>query len=155
MSSPEPRVVDRLASLTGDVATTAITLVELLAGAPISTADAQIAAICLVHGGICATGNVKGFAYTGVELIASLAGRSSSARSPRRSSCGRTVTSTCADALGGRLLQMALSVPKLGRVIERVHDDREAVQLLLSDAAMDLVWFRGQMVVTGPMRRPG
>lgn len=71
MSSPEPRVVDRLASLTGDVATTAITLVELLAGAPISTADAQIAAICLVHGGICATGNVKGFAYTGVELIAS------------------------------------------------------------------------------------
>ena len=40
-------------------------------------------------------------------------------------------------------------------LIERMHDDREAVQLVLSDAAMDLVWFRGQVVVTGPMRRPG
>jgi len=40
-------------------------------------------------------------------------------------------------------------------LIERVHDDREVVQLLLSDAVMDLVWFRGQVVVTGPMRRPG
>lgn len=119
--SHEPRVVDWLASLTGDVAITAITLAELLAGvrrlpdgrrkddlmariddaiepyrgsrsvlpfddlaadryadvlvaresagAPISTADAQIAAICLAHGAICATRNVKDFAHTGVELF--------------------------------------------------------------------------------------
>lgn len=120
-SSPKPRVVDWLASLTGDVAITAITLAELLAGvgrlpdgrrknelttrldaaiesyrgsravlpfddlaadryadvlvareavgAPISTADAQIAAICLAHGATCATRNIKDFAYTGVELV--------------------------------------------------------------------------------------
>ena len=119
--SPEPRVVDWLASLAGDVATTSITLAELLAGvrrlpdgrrrdeltrridaalvpyrggravlpfddaaadryadvlvarertgAPISTADAQIAAICLAHGATCATRNAKDFAHTGVELI--------------------------------------------------------------------------------------
>lgn len=40
-----------------------------LAGAPISTADAQIAAICLVHGAICATRNLKDFEHTGVELV--------------------------------------------------------------------------------------
>lgn len=39
------------------------------AGAPISTADAQIAAICLAHGAICATRNVKDFQHTGVELV--------------------------------------------------------------------------------------
>lgn len=39
------------------------------AGAPISTADAQIAAICLAHRAVCATRNVKDFAHTGVELV--------------------------------------------------------------------------------------
>ena len=39
------------------------------AGAPISTADAQIAAICLAHGATCATRNVKDFQHTGVELV--------------------------------------------------------------------------------------
>ncbi|WP_166348970.1 type II toxin-antitoxin system VapC family toxin [Phytoactinopolyspora limicola] len=39
------------------------------AGAAISTADAQIAAICLAHDAICATRNVKDFAHTGVELV--------------------------------------------------------------------------------------
>lgn len=39
------------------------------AGAPISTAEAQIAAICLAHDAMCATRNVKDFARTGVELI--------------------------------------------------------------------------------------
>lgn len=125
-STPEPRVVEWLASLTGDVAITAITLAELLAGvrrlpdgqrkdalaeridlavapyrgsrsvlafddaaaeryaevlasrnaadAPISTADAQIAAICLAHDATCATRNVKDFARTGVELIDPWAG---------------------------------------------------------------------------------
>lgn len=119
--SPEARVVDWLASLTGDVAITSVTLAELLAGvrrlsdgrrkdeltrrieaalepyrgsravlpfddvaadryadvlvarelagAPISTADAQIAAICLAYGAICATRNVKDFAHTGVGLL--------------------------------------------------------------------------------------
>ncbi len=119
--SPEPRVVDWTASLTGDVAITSVTLAELLAGvrrlpdgrrkdelahgidgalepyrgsravlrfddraadryadvlvareavgAPISTADAQIAAICLAHDAACATRNVKDFASTGVALI--------------------------------------------------------------------------------------
>lgn len=118
---PEPRVVDWLASLEGDVAITSVTLAELLAGvrrlpdgrrrdeltrridaalapyrggravlpfddvaadryadvlvarestgAPISTADAQIAAICLTHGAICATRNVNDFQHTGVELV--------------------------------------------------------------------------------------
>lgn len=62
----------------------------------------------------------------------------------------------------GRLkwgLEMSISASEARKtpfpLIERVHDDREVVQLLLSDAAMDLVWFRGQVVVTGPMRRPG
>ncbi|MBS1848185.1 MAG: type II toxin-antitoxin system VapC family toxin [Actinobacteria bacterium] len=119
--SPEPRVVDWLARLEGDVAITSVTLAELLAGvrrlpdgrrkdalarrigeaiepyrgtrsmlpfddvaadryadvlvaredagAPIATADAQIAAICLVHGATCATRNVKDFAHTGVDLV--------------------------------------------------------------------------------------
>lgn len=119
--SPEARVVDWLASLTGDVAITSVTLAELLAGvrrlpdgrrkdeltrriaaalepyrgsravlpfddlaadryadvlvaresagAPISTADAQVASICLAHGAICATRNVKDFAHTGIELL--------------------------------------------------------------------------------------
>lgn len=118
---PEPRVVDWLTSLEGDVAITSVTLAELLAGVrrmpdgrrgdeltrridaalvpyrggrgvlpfddvaadryadvlvarestgvPISTADAQIAAICLAHGAICATRNVKVFQHTGVELV--------------------------------------------------------------------------------------
>ena len=39
------------------------------AGAPISTAAAQIAAICLAHGATCATRNVKDFAHTGVEVV--------------------------------------------------------------------------------------
>lgn len=39
------------------------------AGLPISTADAQIAAICRTHGATCATRNTKDFAYTGVELL--------------------------------------------------------------------------------------
>lgn len=119
--SPEPRVVNWLGTLTGDVAITSVTLAELLAGvrrlpggqrkdqltmridaalepyrgsravlpfddvaaneyadvlvsrekagAPISTADAQIAAICLAHGASLATRNVKDFTDTGVELI--------------------------------------------------------------------------------------
>lgn len=119
--SPEPRVVEWLVSLTGDVAITSITLAELLAGvrrlpegrrkhelargieeavapyrgsrsvlafdadaaeryaevleardaagAPISTADAQIAAICLAHGAVCATRNVKDFQHTGVKIV--------------------------------------------------------------------------------------
>jgi len=119
--SPETRVVDWLASLTGDVAITSVTLAELLAGmrrlpdgrrkteltkhieaalgpyrgsrsmmpfdeaaaecyadvlvareavgAPISTADAQIAAICLAHKATCATRNTKDFMHTGIDLI--------------------------------------------------------------------------------------
>lgn len=119
--SPEPRVVEWLVSLTGDVAITSITLAELLAGvrrlpegrrkhelargieeavapyrgsrsvlafdadaaeryaevlvardaagAPISTADAQIAAICMAHGAVCATRNVKDFQNTGVKIV--------------------------------------------------------------------------------------
>lgn len=120
-SSPEPRVVEWLVSLTGDVAITSVTLAELLAGVrrlregrrkdalacgieeavapyrgsrsvlafdadaaeryaevlaareaagvPVSTVDAQIAAICLAHGATCATRNVKDFQHTGVELV--------------------------------------------------------------------------------------
>ncbi|GIG36420.1 type II toxin-antitoxin system VapC family toxin [Cellulomonas pakistanensis] len=118
---PAPRVVAWLEDLTGDVAITAVTLAELLAGVrrlpdgrrrsalveqvdlalepyratrailpfdvaaaeqyadvlaareragrPIHTADAQIAAICRVHGATCATRNVKDFADTGVEVV--------------------------------------------------------------------------------------
>ncbi|WP_438855070.1 type II toxin-antitoxin system VapC family toxin [Agromyces sp. M3QZ16-3] len=39
------------------------------AGRPISTADAQIAAICLANGAACATRNVKDFADTGIDVI--------------------------------------------------------------------------------------
>ena len=39
------------------------------ADAPVSTADAQIAAICLAHGATCATRNVKAFQHTGVKLV--------------------------------------------------------------------------------------
>lgn len=39
------------------------------AGLPISTADAQTAAICRAHGASCATRNTKAFAQTGIELI--------------------------------------------------------------------------------------
>lgn len=119
--SPEARVIGWLASLSGEVAITSVTLAELLAGvrrlsdgrrkteltkhiesalrpyrgsrsvlpfdeaaaecyadvlvarevagAPISTADAQIAAICLAHDATCATRNVKDFAHTGIDLI--------------------------------------------------------------------------------------
>lgn len=118
---PDAQVVSWLESLSGDVAITAVTLAELLAGvrrlpssrrkdvlsgrieaalepyrgsrsvlpfddlaadryanilvaresadSTISTADAQIAAICLARGATCATRNVKDFAHTGVELV--------------------------------------------------------------------------------------
>ncbi|WBB64020.1 type II toxin-antitoxin system VapC family toxin [Streptomyces sp. WMMC500] len=118
---PDASVVAWLESLTGDVAITAVTLAELLAGVrrlpdgrrkrvlstriatavepyrddhsvlsfdagaaeryadilvarevaglPISTADAQIASICLAHDATCATRNLKDFAHTGVELL--------------------------------------------------------------------------------------
>lgn len=120
-SAPNHRVVAWLEALTGDVAITAVTLAELLAGVgrlpegrrkadlstrievaiepfrgsrsilafddtaavhyadvllaretagrPISTADAQIAAICLAHEATCATRNLKDFAHTGVDLL--------------------------------------------------------------------------------------
>lgn len=118
---PDARVVAWLESLSGDVAITAITLAELLAGVrrlpegkrksalntrisaalqpyretravlafddeaadhyadvllareqaglPISTADAQIAAICRRHAATCATRNIKDLAHTGVALV--------------------------------------------------------------------------------------
>lgn len=118
---PDASVVAWLESLTGDVAITAVTLAELLAGVrrlpdgrrksglyarieaavepyrgdgsvlpfdeacaghyadilvardvagwPISTADAQIAAICRAHNATCATRNLKDFAHAGVELV--------------------------------------------------------------------------------------
>lgn len=118
---PDERVVGWLRSLTGDVALTAVTLAELLAGVrrlpdghrkqqlttrieaavepyregrsilafddaaaeqyadvlavreavglPISTADAQIAAICRAHGAVCATRNGKDFVATGVRVV--------------------------------------------------------------------------------------
>ncbi|MEO8528925.1 MAG: type II toxin-antitoxin system VapC family toxin [Pseudolysinimonas sp.] len=120
---PEPntRVVEWLESLTGEVAITAVTLAELLAGVrrlpngrrrstlsaridsalkpyrdagvllpfddeaadhyadvlvarervgrPISTADAQIAAICRAHRASLATRNIQDFSGTGVDLV--------------------------------------------------------------------------------------
>lgn len=118
---PDAGVVSWLESLDGDVAITAVTLAELLAGVrrlpedgrkselaaavvaavepyrdghavlpfddscadafadilyareraglPITTADAQIAAICRTHGAVCATRNMKDFVKTGVDLI--------------------------------------------------------------------------------------
>lgn len=120
-SRPDARVVSWMETLVGEVAITAITLGELLAGVrrlpdgqrrfqlhmtidlavgpyrdtsailafdddaavhyadvlsareqagmPISTADAQIAAICRTHRAICATRNTKDFAQTGVDLV--------------------------------------------------------------------------------------
>lgn len=38
-------------------------------GLPITTADAQIAAICRAHGATCATRNTKDFLKTGIRLI--------------------------------------------------------------------------------------
>lgn len=118
---PDGRVVAWLESLRGDVAITAVTLAELLAGVrrlpdgrrrstlstgievalrpyretkavlafdemaadhyaevlfareraglPISTADAQIAAICRANSASCATRNTKDFFATGIDLI--------------------------------------------------------------------------------------
>ncbi len=118
---PDAGVVGWLESLTGEVAITAVTLAELLAGVrrlpdgrrkgdlsgridaavepyrrgrsvlpfddacpefyadilvareavglPISTPDAQIAAICRAHDAVCATRNLKDFAHTGVALV--------------------------------------------------------------------------------------
>jgi predicted nucleic acid-binding protein len=123
---PDARVVAWLESLAGDVAITAVTLAELLAGVrrlpegrrrsalsarietalqpyretkavlafddeaadhyadvlvareqaglPISTADAQIAAICRSHNAACATRNTKDFRQTGVQLLDPWAG---------------------------------------------------------------------------------
>jgi predicted nucleic acid-binding protein len=120
-SAPNGRVVAWLESLTGEVAITAVTFAELLAGLgrladgrrkvelstripaaiepfrgsrsilafddaaaahyadvllaretvgrPISTADAQIAAICLANEATCATRNLRDFAHTGVNLF--------------------------------------------------------------------------------------
>lgn len=39
------------------------------AGQPIAMADAQIAAICMERGAVCATRNVKDFQGTGVKLF--------------------------------------------------------------------------------------
>ncbi|OYO03176.1 VapC toxin family PIN domain ribonuclease [Enemella evansiae] len=118
---PDARVVAWLESLTADVAITAVTLAELLAGLrrlpdgkcradlaaavetairpyrdtraiipfdvlaapryaeilaarergglPISTGDAQIAAICRAHDATCATRNTKDFVHTGIALV--------------------------------------------------------------------------------------
>lgn len=118
---PDVHVVTWLEGLTGDIAITAVTLAELLAGVrrlpsgkrkdllaekidaavepyrdgrsilpfdpdaaeqyaeilslreaaglPISTADAQIAAICRVHNATCATRNLGDFSHTGINLI--------------------------------------------------------------------------------------
>ncbi|MFT4294810.1 MAG: type II toxin-antitoxin system VapC family toxin [Micropruina sp.] len=118
---PAAQVVAWLQALTGDVAITAVTYAELLAGVrhlpqgrrrttlgvaidsalqshrdtqailpfdhlaaphyadilavrekaglPISTADAQIAAICRAHAAACATRNARDFAHTGIDLI--------------------------------------------------------------------------------------
>lgn len=118
---PDARVVAWMENLTGDVAITAVTLAELLAGVrrlpdgrrksalsakidaalrpyrqtravlafddeaadhyanvlvareragmPISTADAQIAAICRANSATCATRNIKDLDHTGVELV--------------------------------------------------------------------------------------
>lgn len=120
-SRPDTRVVEWLGALSGNVAVTAVTIAELLAGVqrlpdgrrkwdlragvdatlrpyretrsilsfdeaaaeayaeilsaressgqPIGMADAQIAAICRVHGAVCATRNTKDFTGTGVELV--------------------------------------------------------------------------------------
>ena len=46
-----------------------IVAVRSKSGRPISVADAQIAAICRVHGAVCATRNSKDFEHTGVDLV--------------------------------------------------------------------------------------
>ena len=46
-----------------------VLLAREAAGHPISTADAQIAAICRAHSATCATRDVRGFAHTGVDLL--------------------------------------------------------------------------------------
>ncbi|QKT06689.1 type II toxin-antitoxin system VapC family toxin [Gordonia sp. X0973] len=118
---PDPSVLAWMESLTGEVAITAMTAAELLAGVrrlpagkrraalgsmietvlrtyrdggvvlpfdegaaaeyaevlflrervglPITTADAQIAAICRSKHAVCATRNVRDFAKTGIELV--------------------------------------------------------------------------------------
>ena len=118
---PDPRVIEWLGSVKGEVVITAVTLAEILSGVrrlpegrrkvllaevidaalrpfrdsgavlafdevaadhyadillirersglPISTADAQIAAICRSRGATCATRNTKDFAHTGVKLL--------------------------------------------------------------------------------------
>ncbi|MFD2675042.1 type II toxin-antitoxin system VapC family toxin [Gulosibacter bifidus] len=128
---PDANVVNWLESITDDVAITAITLAELLAGLrrlpdgkrkselsaqvetalrpyrdtgailafdalaaphyadilaerqaiglPISTGDAQIAAICRARGAVCATRNTKDFRSTGITLIDPWVGASPSA----------------------------------------------------------------------------
>lgn len=53
---PEPRVLAWLESLTDDVAITSITLAELLVGA------------CRANRAVCATGNLKDFEATGVDV---------------------------------------------------------------------------------------
>lgn len=42
---------------------------EEAAGGPISTADAQIAAICLAQRATCTTRNVRDFAHTGLNTV--------------------------------------------------------------------------------------
>lgn len=46
-----------------------VLLAREAAGRPISTADAQIAAICLANEATCATRNLRDFAHTGVDLL--------------------------------------------------------------------------------------
>lgn len=46
-----------------------VVLARERAGAPIHTADAQIAAICRAHGATCATRNINDFVGTGIELV--------------------------------------------------------------------------------------
>lgn len=84
---PEGRRRDRLAALVEEHVTTTFagrvlpydadaarvggTLLALRerAGRPMSLADAQIAAICRVHGATLATRNVRDFAATGVDVV--------------------------------------------------------------------------------------
>lgn len=47
----------------------AVLITREQAGLPVSTADAQIAAICRARGAVCATRNTKDFEHTGVQLI--------------------------------------------------------------------------------------
>lgn len=47
----------------------AVVVMREQVGLPIRTADAQIAAICRVHGATCATRNTQDFAQTGIELV--------------------------------------------------------------------------------------